>query len=99
MVGTEAERGGIVKHGSKMIQAVANAPVPQITIVIGGSFGAGNYGLCGPGYHPPFLFARPTSPPPRTGGQRAAPPMNTPPPPHFLPPHPTPPHTHSRHTR
>jgi 3-methylcrotonyl-CoA carboxylase beta subunit len=61
MVGTEAERGGIVKHGSKMIQAVANATVPQITIVIGGSFGAGNYGMCGRAYDPRFIFAWPTA--------------------------------------
>ena len=57
MVGTEAERGGIVKHGSKMIQAVANATVPQITIVIGGSFGAGNYGMSGRAYDPRLMFA------------------------------------------
>src|SRR5260221_13134571 len=47
MVGTEAERRGIVKHGSKMIQAVANASVPQLTLHIGASFGAGNYGMWG----------------------------------------------------
>jgi acyl-CoA carboxylase subunit beta len=61
MVGTEAERGGIVKHGSKMIQAVANATVPQITVVIGGSFGAGNYGMCGRAYDPRFLFSWPNA--------------------------------------
>src|SRR5215510_14050894 len=61
MVGTEAERGGIVKHGSKMIQAVANATVPQLTVIIGGSFGAGNYGMCGRAYDPRFIFAWPNN--------------------------------------
>jgi geranyl-CoA carboxylase beta subunit len=72
MVGTEAERGGIVKHGSKMIQAVANATVPQITIVIGGSFGAGNYGMCGRAYDPRFIFAWPNSRTAVMGGEQAA---------------------------
>ena len=61
MVGTEVEAKGMVKHGSKMIQAVANANVPQITLIIGGSFGAGNYGMCGRAYGPRFLFAWPNS--------------------------------------
>ena len=61
MVGTEAEAGGIVKHGSKMIQAVANAPVPRITLVIGGSWGAGNYGMCGRGFGPRFIFSWPNA--------------------------------------
>ena len=65
MVGTEAERGGIVKHGSKMIQAVANAPVPKITVVVGGSWGAGNYGMCGRGLSPNFIFSWPNA---RVGG-------------------------------
>jgi geranyl-CoA carboxylase beta subunit len=72
MVGTEAERGGIVKHGSKMIQAVANATVPQITIVIGGSFGAGNYGMCGRAYDPRFIFAWPSNRIAVMGGEQAA---------------------------
>jgi geranyl-CoA carboxylase beta subunit len=59
MVGKEAEALGIVKHGSKMIQAVSNATVPQITLMIGGSFGAGNYGMCGRAYDPRFIFAWP----------------------------------------
>src|SRR5262249_17697864 len=71
------ERGGIVKHGSKMIQAVANATVPQITIVIGGSFGAGNYGMCGRAYDPRFIFAWPNSPIPVMGGEQAARVMKT----------------------
>ena len=72
MVGTEAEQGGIVKHGSKMIQAVANASVPQITFVIGGSFGAGNYGMCGRGFDPRFIFAWPNSRTAVMGGEQAA---------------------------
>jgi len=61
MVGREAERGGIVKHGSKMIQAVSNARVPKITLHIGASFGAGNYGMCGRAYDPRFIFAWPNN--------------------------------------
>ncbi|CAM3546051.1 acyl-CoA carboxylase subunit beta [Parendozoicomonas haliclonae] len=61
MVGTEVERKGIIKHGSKMIQAVANARIPRISIVIGGSYGAGNYAMCGRGFDPRFLFAWPNS--------------------------------------
>src|SRR3546814_16119219 len=70
MVGTESEQGGIVKHGSKMIQAVANATVPQITIVMGGSFGAGNYGMCGRGFGPHFIFAWPNSRTSVLGGEQ-----------------------------
>jgi geranyl-CoA carboxylase beta subunit len=72
MVGSESEQGGIVKHGSKMIQAVANATVPQITIVIGASFGAGNYGMCGRGFGPDFIFAWPNSRTAVMGGEQAA---------------------------
>ncbi|MFD4459269.1 acyl-CoA carboxylase subunit beta [Nocardia sp. NPDC058480] len=59
MVGTAYERGGMIKHGSKMIQAVSNATVPQFTFMTGASFGAGNYGMCGRGYGPRFLFGWP----------------------------------------
>lgn len=59
MVGTATERGGMIKHGSKMIQAVSTAPVPQFTLMIGASFGAGNYGMCGRGFSPRFLFSWP----------------------------------------
>jgi geranyl-CoA carboxylase beta subunit len=69
LVGLEAERGGIIKHGSKMIQAVANADIPQITIQCGASFGAGNYGMCGWGFGPDFNFTWPTA---RTGVMGAA---------------------------
>ncbi len=61
MVGSAAERAGAIKHGSKMIQAVANARVPKLTIVLGGSFGAGNYGMCGRGFDPRFIFSWPSA--------------------------------------
>ncbi|MEE8523911.1 MAG: carboxyl transferase domain-containing protein [Thermoanaerobaculia bacterium] len=72
MVGLEAEAGGIVKHGSKMIQAVANATVPQITLMIGASFGAGNYGMCGRAFDPRFIFAWPNARVAVMGGAQAA---------------------------
>jgi geranyl-CoA carboxylase beta subunit len=72
MVGTESEQGGIVKHGSKMIQAVANLTVPRITVVIGASFGAGNYGMCGRGFGPDFIFAWPNARTAVMGGEQAA---------------------------
>ncbi len=72
MVGTEAERAGAVKHGSKMIQAVATARVPKFTILIGGSFGAGNYGMCGRGFGPRFIFAWPSARTAVMGGEQAA---------------------------
>jgi geranyl-CoA carboxylase beta subunit len=72
MVGTQAEHGGAIKHGSKMIQAVANARVPKITIVIGGSFGAGNYGMCGRGFDPDFIFSWPSARTAVMGGAQAA---------------------------
>jgi len=61
MVGTEAERAGIAKHSAKLVYAVANARVPRFTIIIGGSYGAGNYGMCGRGFEPRFLFSWPNS--------------------------------------
>ncbi len=72
MVGTVAERAGAIKHGSKMIQAVANARVPKFTIVLGGSFGAGNYGMCGRGFDPRFIFSWPTARTAVMGGAQAA---------------------------
>ncbi|MEZ4454351.1 MAG: carboxyl transferase domain-containing protein, partial [Nannocystaceae bacterium] len=72
MVGTAAERAGMVKHGSKMIQAVANATVPQLTVIVGGSFGAGNYGMCGRSFDPRFVFAWPASRIAVMGGEQAA---------------------------
>ncbi len=61
MVGTDAERGGIAKHSAKLVYAVATARVPRFTVLIGGSYGAGNYGMCGRGFAPRFLFAWPNS--------------------------------------
>jgi len=61
MVGRDSEIGGIAKNGAKMVTAVANARVPKFTVLIGGSFGAGNYGMCGRGFDPRFLFAWPNS--------------------------------------
>jgi geranyl-CoA carboxylase beta subunit len=61
LVGTEAERQGIIKHGSKMIQAVTNTTVPKIAFIVGGSYGAGNYAMCGRGMGPDFVFAWPHS--------------------------------------
>jgi geranyl-CoA carboxylase beta subunit len=72
MVGKESEQGGMIKHGSKMIQAVTNATVPQITIQCGASFGAGNYGMCGRGYEPRFLFSWPSARTAVMGGEQAA---------------------------
>ncbi len=72
MVGTAAERAGAVKHGSKMIQAVANATVPQITLVIGGGYGAGYYGMCGRSFDPRFIFAWPNARVAVMGGAQAA---------------------------
>jgi len=72
MVGRSYEEGGIIKHGSKMIQAVSNATVPQITIYCGASFGAGNYGMCGRGFHPRFCFSWPNAKTAVMGGEQAA---------------------------
>jgi geranyl-CoA carboxylase beta subunit len=72
MVGRESEQGGMIKHGSKMIQAVTSATVPQITVQCGASFGAGNYGMCGRGYAPRFLFSWPSARTAVMGGEQAA---------------------------
>ena len=72
MVGKAAEHGGAIKHGSKMIQAVANARVAKFTIVLGGSFGAGNYGMCGRGFDPRFIFSWPGARTAVMGGAQAA---------------------------
>ncbi|MFD2229494.1 acyl-CoA carboxylase subunit beta [Alkalimarinus sediminis] len=71
MVGTDSEQNGVIKHGSKMLQAVANATVPKLTIVIGGSYGAGNYAMCGRGLDPRFIFAWPNSRTAVMGGAQA----------------------------
>lgn len=71
LVGTEPEQNGIVKHGSKLIQAVANATVPKISIIVGGSYGAGNYAMCGRSLSPNFLFAWPNARVAVMGGAQA----------------------------
>lgn len=72
MVGKQYEAGGIAKHGAKMVTAVACAKVPKFTILIGGSFGAGNYGMCGRAYDPNFLFMWPNARISVMGGEQAA---------------------------
>ncbi|MGF1472564.1 MAG: carboxyl transferase domain-containing protein [Rubrobacteraceae bacterium] len=72
MVGREYEAGGIAKDGAKMVMAVANANVPKFTVVIGGSFGAGNYGMCGRAYSPRFLWMWPNARISVMGGEQAA---------------------------
>ena len=72
MVGREYERGGIAKDGAKMVHAVANSVVPKFTVVIGGSFGAGNYGMCGRAYEPRFLWMWPNARISVMGGEQAA---------------------------
>ncbi len=61
MVGKEYEQGGIIKHGAMMINAVANSKVPHLSVLMGASYGAGHYGMCGRAYDPRFLFAWPSS--------------------------------------
>ncbi len=72
MVGREYEAGGIAKDGAKLVSAVANANVPKLTVIIGGSFGAGNYGMCGRAYNPRFLWMWPNSRISVMGGEQAA---------------------------
>jgi 3-methylcrotonyl-CoA carboxylase beta subunit len=72
MVGSQYEAGGIAKDGAKLVTAVACANVPKITVVIGGSYGAGNYGMCGRAYSPRFLFTWPNARISVMGGEQAA---------------------------
>jgi 3-methylcrotonyl-CoA carboxylase beta subunit len=72
MVGRQAEAGGIAKDGAKMVTAVACAQVPKVTVIIGGSYGAGNYGMCGRAYDPRFLFTWPNARISVMGGDQAA---------------------------
>lgn len=72
MVGRDAERGGIAKDGAKMVHAVATAQVPRLTVIIGGSYGAGNYGMCGRAYQPRFLWMWPNARISVMGGEQAA---------------------------
>jgi 3-methylcrotonyl-CoA carboxylase beta subunit len=72
MVGKKYEHGGIAKDGAKMVNAVANAQVPKLTVIVGNSYGAGNYGMCGRAYSPRFLFMWPQSRISVMGGEQAA---------------------------
>ncbi|XP_067003338.2 methylcrotonoyl-CoA carboxylase beta chain, mitochondrial isoform X2 [Anabrus simplex] len=72
MVGRDAEAGGIAKHGAKMVTAVSCANVPKLTLIIGGSYGAGNYGMCGRAYSPRFLYMWPNARISVMGGEQAA---------------------------
>ena len=72
MVGRQYESGGIAKDGAKMVMAVSNANVPKFTVVVGGSFGAGNYGMCGRAYNPRFLWMWPNARISVMGGEQAA---------------------------
>ena len=72
MVGSQAESGGIARHGAKMVNAVACARVPKFTVIIGGSFGAGNYGMCGRAYDPRFLWSWPNARISVMGAEQAA---------------------------
>ena len=72
MVGRKVEAEGIAKHGAKMVTAVATAQVPKFTVIIGGSFGAGNYGMCGRAYSPRMLWMWPNARIGVMGGEQAA---------------------------
>jgi geranyl-CoA carboxylase beta subunit len=72
LVGKQYEQGGMIKHGSKMLQAVTNISVPRITFMIGASYGAGNYGMCGRGYDPDFVYTWPNASAGVMGGEQAA---------------------------
>jgi acetyl-CoA carboxylase carboxyltransferase component len=72
MVGSRSEHAGIIKDGAKMVNAVANSVVPKITIVIGNSYGAGNYAMCGKAYDPRFIYAWPSAKIAVMGGEQAA---------------------------
>jgi len=72
MVGSKAETGGIAKHGAKMVHAVSNARAPKFTVVVGGSYGAGNYGMCGRAYSPRLMFMWPNARISVMGGEQAA---------------------------
>jgi acetyl-CoA carboxylase carboxyltransferase component len=72
MVGSRSEHAGIIKDGAKMVNAVANSVVPKITIIVGNSYGAGNYAMCGKAYDPRFIYAWPTAKLAVMGGAAAA---------------------------
>ena len=72
MVGSRSEHAGIIKDGAKMVNAVANSVVPKITFILGNSYGAGNYAMCGKAYDPRFIYAWPTAKIAVMGGEQAA---------------------------
>jgi acetyl-CoA carboxylase carboxyltransferase component len=72
MVGRDSEQAGIIKAGAKLVNVISNSVVPKLTVILGGSFGAGNYALCGKAFDPRFLFAWPTARYAVMGGQQAA---------------------------
>src|SRR5205814_2272875 len=72
MVGRESEQAGIIRAGAKLVNVIANSVVPKLTVITGGSFGAGNYALCGKAFDPRFLFAWPTAKYAVMGGEQAA---------------------------
>lgn len=72
MVGKQVESEGIAKHGAKLVSAVANANVPKLTAILGASYGAGNYGMCGRAYSPRFMYMLPSAKISVMGGQQAS---------------------------
>jgi len=72
MVGSRSEHAGIIKDGAKLVNAVANSVVPKITIIVGNSYGAGNYAMCGKAYNPRFIYAWPSAKIAVMGGEQAA---------------------------
>ena len=72
MVGSRSEHGGIIKDGAKMVNAMSNSVVPKFTIIIGNSYGAGNYAMCGKAYDPRIIVAWPTAQLAGMGGEQAA---------------------------
>ncbi len=72
MVGRDSEQAGIIKAGAKLVNAISNSVVPKITVILGGSYGAGNYALCGKAFDPRFIFAWPTCKYAVMGGAQAA---------------------------
>ncbi|UYQ95037.1 hypothetical protein MKQ68_08010 [Chitinophaga horti] len=72
MVGSRSEHAGIIKDGAKLVNAVANSVVPKITIIVGNSYGAGNYAMCGKAYDPRFIYAWPSAKIAVMGGEQAA---------------------------
>jgi acetyl-CoA carboxylase carboxyltransferase component len=72
MVGRDSEQAGIIRAGAKLVNVIANSVVPKLTVILGGSFGAGNYALCGKAFDPRFIFAWPTARYAVMGGEQAA---------------------------